>query len=162
MKYILTAVFTVLSINTIFCQRTIDKTLAKLNNKSIPYITPDELQTLDNYILLDSRKVNEFNISHIKNATWVGYKEFDLNLIPNTLKDTPIVVYCSIGVRSEDIGEKLVASGYTNVKNLYGGIFLWLEKGYPIYDINEKETKKVHAFSKYWGKLLTKGEKIYN
>ena len=40
-----------------------------------------------------------------------------------------IIVYCSIGVRSEDIGEKLKELGYTKILNLYGGIFDWKNKG---------------------------------
>lgn len=163
MRYILIIFFTFLSSSPLFSQRTIDKTLKKLNNNTIPYITPDELKIIeDSCILLDTRKIDEFNISHIKNATWVGYKEFDIKSIPNFKKDVPIVVYCSIGVRSEDIGEKLQAHGYTNVKNLYGGIFLWFEKGHAIYNKDEKKTNKVHTYNKYWGKLLTKGEKIHD
>jgi len=32
-------------------------------------------------------------------------------------------VYCSLGIRSEVIAKKLKKAGYTNVFNLYGGIF---------------------------------------
>ena len=76
------------------------------------------------------------------------------------LNNKSIVIYCSIGVSSENIGEKLVAEGYTNVQNLYGSIFKWVEKEHPIYDNFNQQTNKVHVFSKYWGKLLTKGEKV--
>jgi hypothetical protein len=76
-------------------------------------------------------------------------------------KSIPLVVYCSVGVLSEDIGEKLEALGYTNVKNLYGGIFEWKNKGYPVIDNNGKDTRKVHAYNKRWGQLLTNAEKVY-
>jgi len=72
------------------------------------------------------------------------------------------VVYCSIGVRSEDIGEKLMDAGYNNVTNLYGGIFEWKNKGNQVYDTLGNETERVHAFNKHWGKLLSKGEKVYD
>ena len=52
-------------------------------------------------------------------------------------------------------------AGYSNVKNLYGGIFEWKNEGHPVYDSEGKETEKVHAFSKHWGKLLKEGKKVY-
>ena len=72
------------------------------------------------------------------------------------------MVYCSLGVRSEDIAEKLKKAGYTAVFNLYGGIFEWKNKGFSVVDLQNKETQKVHAYSKNWGKWLLKGEKIYD
>ncbi|MGB5555792.1 MAG: rhodanese-like domain-containing protein, partial [Flavobacteriaceae bacterium] len=130
---------------------------------SVAYIQIEELASLQNKVLLDTRERDEFQVSHLKNAIWVGHKTFELDSLKTKLPQTDqeIVVYCSIGVRSEDIGEKLQKAGYTNVKNLYGGIFEWKNKGYPVYSCDNQETEKVHAFSKHWGKLLTKGEKVY-
>jgi hypothetical protein len=74
-------------------------------------------------------------------------------------KNTPIVVYCSLGIRSEQISERLNNMGYVNVKNLYGGIFEWKNKGYPVLDKNGKETDSIHIFSKHWGQWLINGIK---
>jgi len=71
-----------------------------------------------------------------------------------------IVVYCSLGIRSEIIGKQLIAEGYTAVYNLYGGIFEWVNKGKAVYN-NTQETSKVHAYSKSWGSYLLKGTKVY-
>ncbi|MCJ7467708.1 MAG: rhodanese-like domain-containing protein [Maribacter sp.] len=144
-------------------QNNIDKTLKKFNRESVPYIQPEELVPQQNAIILDTREKSEYDVSHLKNAIWVGYKNFQLDSVIPKIKNkkSEIVVYCSIGVRSEDIGEKLMKAGYSDVKNLYGGIFEWKNKGYPVYDNQEKETEKIHAFSKHWGKLLFKGEKVY-
>jgi 3-mercaptopyruvate sulfurtransferase SseA len=73
-------------------------------------------------------------------------------------KDETIVVYCSIGARSQDIGKKLKSAGYKEVYNLYGGIFHWVNEDYPVYK-NEEETDEVHAFSKIWGFGLKKGRR---
>jgi len=146
-----------------FSQKKLDKTLKKFNKESVPYVYVQELAGQENTVLLDARESEEFEVSHLKSAIWVGHKTFEidslLTIVPE--KDSEIVVYCSIGVRSENIGEKLMKAGYTNVKNLYGGIFEWKNKGFPVFDAEKKETEKVHAFSKHWGKLLTKGEKVY-
>ncbi|MCK5441854.1 MAG: rhodanese-like domain-containing protein [Maribacter sp.] len=145
-------------------QKKMDRTLRNLNNESVPYIQVQEAFSLDSLIFLDTRRIEEFKVSHLENAIWVGHDQFNLDKIKQSFLNhsTPIVVYCSIGVRSEDIGEKLLEIGYTNVKNLYGGIFKWKNQGYPIYDTNGNETEKIHAFDKHWGKLLTKGEKVYD
>ncbi|MFT6370341.1 MAG: rhodanese-related sulfurtransferase [Maribacter sp.] len=112
---------------------------------------------------MDTRKKEEYDISHLNNAIWVGDKAFEPNLVLEQIpdKEKSIIVYCSIGVRSEDIGEKLLALGYKDVKNLYGGIFQWKNKNGAIYNNKEQPTDSVHAFSKYWGKLLLKGVKVY-
>ncbi|EAR00512.1 hypothetical protein FB2170_08404 [Maribacter sp. HTCC2170] len=134
-----------------------------MNNETVPYLENSKAVNENGITFLDTREINEFETSHIKNAIWVGYDSFDSQIINDSVPDktTPIVVYCSIGVRSEDIGEKLQEMGYSNVRNLYGGIFKWKNDGYPVFDQENKETEKVHAYDKLWGKLLTKGEKVY-
>lgn len=144
-------------------QSTIDGTLERLNKGSVPYIKPKELQQKKEYVLLDTRKKEEFEVSALPKAEWVGYSRFDLDLLlkNHPEKNTPIVVYCSVGVRSEDIGEKLIRAGYTDVKNLYGGIFMWKNEDLPVVDSLQRNTERVHAFNKRWGRLLIKGEKVY-
>ncbi|MBM1104705.1 rhodanese-like domain-containing protein [Aurantibacter crassamenti] len=135
-----------------------------MNSESVPYIKVDSLSKIADIILLDTREKAEYDVSHLKNAIWVGYNEFEidsvLNKIPNA--KSKIVVYCSIGVRSEDVGEKLQKAGYSNISNLYGGIFEWKNEGKLVYDTLGNETEQVHAYNKNWGKLLTAGEKVYN
>jgi rhodanese-related sulfurtransferase len=144
-------------------QKNLDRTLKQLNSESVPYIYVNEVKSTEQVIVLDTRKREEYDVSHIKNAVWVGYKTFEkdsvLKKLPN--KNAPILVYCSIGVRSEDIGEKLLKAGYTNVKNLYGGIFEWKNQGNTVYKDNIA-TDSVHTFNKQWGKLLKNGTKVYD
>ena len=144
-------------------QSPIEKSLKKFNNESVPYIYIDELD-LSKVAVLDSRKREEYDVSHLKDAIWIGHKEFSIDSVAKFIPDksNPIVVYCSIGVRSEKVGEQLIKAGYTNVKNLYGGIFEWKNKGFEVYNSKGRQTDSVHAFSKKWGQLLTKGTKVYN
>ena len=147
-------------------QQPLDDLLNQYNSQSIPYITVEELKMQQNntdFLLVDTRERKEFEVSKIDGAVYVGFNQFSITQFTNfvTDKNQPIVVYCSLGIRSENIGEKLKNAGYTNVKNLYGGIFEWKNKGFPVMDTNGNETEKVHAFSKQWGKWLLKGEKIY-
>lgn len=155
-------------------QKNLSSLLQEMNQETIPYIFVNDLSKLitrpfdsaqgkNNIILLDAREKNEYKVSHLKGAKFVGYNKFNLKktmkILPN--KDAKIIVYCSLGIRSEDIGEQLKKAGYTNVLNLYGGIFEWKNKHYKVYNKKEKETEKVHAFDKNWGKWLKKGTKVY-
>lgn len=145
-------------------QTTLDSLLLKENNQSIPYITVDELLEKKKFLLLDSREQEEYDISHIENANFVGYDKFKLEKLKSILpkdKNEPIVVYCSLGIRSENIAEKLQKAGYTNVYNLYGGIFQWKNKDNPVIDTEGNETENIHAFDEDWSIWLKKGVKIY-
>ena len=111
-------------------------------------------------VFLDARESREFEVSHIAGAIPVGYDHFDVSLLPALDKDRPVVVYCSVGYRSEKITEKLLAAGFKNVSNLYGGIFEWVNQGHPV--VNQTgATQEVHAYSRSWGVWLRKGKKIY-
>jgi rhodanese-related sulfurtransferase len=115
-------------------------------------------------VLLDSREKKEYEVSHIKGALYAGYEDFNLQEVSKNIKsiDTPIIVYCSLGVRSEDIAETLEKAGYTNIKNLYGGIFNWKNNNLPVVNRHQEPTDSVHVYSKKWGKWLTKGIKVNN
>ena len=163
MRFLFSFILFLIVVTSIFAQKNLDRTLKQLNAESVPYVQVDELNSLENTVLLDTRKKEEFEVSHLKNAIWVGYENYKEEKVTSQIgdKDTPIIVYCSIGVRSEDIGEKLQKAGYTNVKNLYGGIFEWKNKGKTVYNNDSIETDSVHTFDRQWGKLLKKGIKIY-
>ena len=122
-------------------------------------ILPDALDDViknQNVVVLDAREKTEYDVSHIQGAMYIGYKKFSLKKLESISKDQMIVVYCSLGVRSERISQKLIKSGYRNVHNLYGGIFHWLNLGYPIVQ-DEKMTPQIHGYSSSWSKYLKKG-----
>ena len=149
-----------------FAQKNLDELLQKFNTQSIPYISVEELRMFQmngTVTILDAREPEEFKISHIVSAKNVGFNDFssEEKQLQKLNKNIPVVVYCSLGIRSEEIGEKLKKAGFTNVKNLYGGIFEWKNKGYPVIDSTGKETENVHAFSKHWSKYLHAGTPVY-
>lgn len=147
-----------------FAQESLSELLKKYNSESIPYISAEDLSKQQNVIILDSRELSEYKTSHLQHAICVGYDNFKLKKTVKKLKNKqqPIVVYCSLGIRSEDIAEKLKKAGYSNVYNLYGGIFEWKNNNLPVYNSKEKETDSIHTFSKEWSKWLNKGTKVYD
>jgi rhodanese-related sulfurtransferase len=134
-------------------------------SKTIPLISAETLKKVEStrkpLLILDTREANEYNVSHINGAMYVGYDNFKISKLKKVNKNTTVIVYCSVGYRSEKIGEKLKKGGFNKVMNLQGGIFDWVNSGYPVYDNAGNETQKVHAYNKSWGKWLTKGEKVY-
>ncbi len=132
----------------------------RLTSGDVPVVKPEQADALQGAVFLDAREPREFEVSHIEGARFIGYDEFDINSIADLDKTKPLVVYCSVGYRSEKIGEKLLDAGFTQVYNLYGGIFNWVNTDRPVVS-SEGKTNEVHAYNKKWGKWLEKGEKVY-
>ena len=135
-----------------------DKMLGGLLSHSVKEINPKD--TPAEAVFLDTREIEEFETSHIPGAIHTGYNNFDINKWTYLNKNTPIVVYCSVGYRSEKIAEQFLKKGYSNVKNLYGGIFEWKHQNKQLLK-NNKPTDSIHTYNKEWSKWLKKGIKVY-
>ncbi|WP_405564869.1 rhodanese-like domain-containing protein [Polaribacter sp. Asnod6-C07] len=148
-----------------FGQKKLDKLLEKWNTRNVPYMSVETLALpKTDAILLDAREEKEYKVSHLENAICVGYDNFKLKETIAKLpedKNAKIVVYCSLGIRSETVAHKLIQAGYTNVYNLYGGIFEWKNADFQVIDTLGNNTEKVHTFNKNWSKWLKKGKKVY-
>ena len=133
-----------------------DREVDKYLDFTIPVIDVDSLfRYMDKYIVLDAREFEEYETSHIAGAHYVGYDDFSKDALAGIPKSQAVVVYCSIGYRSEKIGEKLQKMGYTHVSNLYGSIFEWTNRGHPIKNMAGESTDTVHAYSRSWSKWIT-------
>lgn len=142
--------------------RTYGLMLETLYKKTVPFVSVAELKKMPNAVLLDTRAKAEFDVSHLPNARWVGYDDFDLKRVQGIDKNASVVLYCSVGYRSERVGEKLLVAGYRHVTNLYGSLFEWVNQGNPVVDNQGKQTRRVHAYSRPWGVWLNRGEKVYD
>ena len=123
-------------------------------------VKPAQVTNLATYQGLDAREKTEHEVSHLQNAIWVGHDTFTLKSVVKLDKNKPVLIYCTVGARSEEIGKKLQKEGFTRVYNLYGGIVHWVNEGRPVFS-KGKPTQKVHTYSKPWSVWLTKGEKVY-
>ena len=137
-----------------------DKMLKHLLSHTVEEISISEAAKLEDVIFLDAREATEFEVSHIENAQFIGYDDFEMSRVSEIPKDAKVVVYCSVGYRSEKISERLLEAGFKDVSNLYGGIFEWKNQDQKIVD-EQGETEKVHAFDRVWGFWLKEGEKVY-
>lgn len=141
---------------TASCQQSdFDKKVNSYLNYTAPVIGVDQAyKEKEEILFLDAREKEEYHISHLPGAKYLGYDNFNPNILEKVNKNSKIVVYCSIGYRSEKIATKLRNLGFTNVFNLYGSIFEWSNKSYPVYQ-NKKQVFEVHTYNKKWSQWVT-------
>lgn len=129
-----------------------DQVVKTALSSSIPAIDVKDLYAQQSkYTILDARDIQEYNVSHIKGALHIGYENLNWEILKTIDKNHPIALYCSIGYRSEKVAEQLRDRGYTNVVNVYGSIFEWVNRGYEVVGKTGQPINKVHGYSKAWG-----------
>ena len=141
--------------------------LNSLYHRTVPLMTAFKLDSMmaakAEVTILDTRAKGEYAVSHLDGAHFIDFGKFKKKTIQamDLDKEAPVVVYCTVGYRSERIGEKLQKLGFSNVHNLYGGILEWVNQGHSVLNSEGKATEKVHTYNKKWGQWLKKGEKVY-
>lgn len=128
--------------------------LKALYKNTIPLVRPQQIQHWEDYIILDTRAANEYAVSALPNAVWINYPNLNEAVISTIPKHKKILLYCSVGYRSERIGEQLLSMGFSQVYNLYGGIFEWVNQGQTVVDSSGLNVNKVHGYSPSWGKWI--------
>lgn len=141
----------------------LDEKLSGMVTADEQALSAEEAFSTDNAVYLDSRELEEYAVSHLPNALFIGYKNMNFDVLNDISKNTPIVVYCTVGYRSERIAKKLRDRGYTEVYNLFGSLYAWKLAGYPIVDADGKPTERIHTYNKKWGSFVpdTIGEKVW-
>ena len=104
-------------------------------------------------VLLDVRAEAEYDVSHLAGARRAEDLEQAEVALAGAAWDTPIVVYCSVGVRSARLADELQRAGYSRVMNLEGSIFRWANEGRPLV-ADTGPTRVVHPYDDRWGQLL--------
>jgi sulfur-carrier protein adenylyltransferase/sulfurtransferase len=94
-------------------------------------LTVDELkQRLDRgeaVYILDVRNPNEFQICRIPGSTLLPLPELGQRAV-EVPRDREVIVHCKSGMRSAKAIQFLREQGFTNLKNLQGGILAWAER----------------------------------
>jgi UPF0176 protein len=90
--------------------------------------------------LLDTRNDYEIELGTFKNALPIGidhFREFPaaVQKLPEAMKDQPVVMFCTGGIRCEKAGPFMEHKGFKNVFQLEGGILKYFEEcGAAHYD----------------------------
>ncbi len=138
------------------------KPAIELRYPGVPWVTGHELSKelrkpeQSQPILLDVRTAEEFAVSHLKSASRVSPGATNIAAL-QLPRNKPIVVYCSLGFRSAALAKRLQAAGYTNIRNLSGGIFHWAHQHRPLYRTTSEDKQRaqhVHPYDSTWGRFL--------
>lgn len=87
----------------------------------------------DGLVVLDVRTPGEFSEGHISGAVNIDFYEPSFGTDLDRLdKDVPYALYCRTGNRSGQALDMMRDLGFTDVRELSGGIVAWLEAGQPI------------------------------
>lgn len=83
-------------------------------------------------LLVDVREAEELAQARLGDALHVPLSAFDPGLIP-TDSGKKVVFVCAQGLRSEQVGQYMVAQGLlADAYNLAGGLMAWAEAGLPL------------------------------
>ncbi|MBC8088682.1 MAG: MBL fold metallo-hydrolase [Phycisphaerae bacterium] len=82
-------------------------------------------------LIIDVRKKDEWNHGHIPDARHIPLGHL-LQQVTDVSRDAPIVVHCQSGGRSAIATSALMQAGFTNVRNLTGGIVAWEANNNPV------------------------------
>ena len=121
-------------------------------------ITFDEVPIHAQWI--DVRSDAEYRVSHLNGARHCEWDGNSLHIINSLDPTRPVVVYCSVGYRSEKAAEYLMDKGFVEVYNLYGGIFKLVNEQNAMDSLG-RPIARVHGFNPTWAKWITKGEIVY-
>lgn len=159
------SIFLIFALSPLVAQTTYEEKLNSLYKYTVSQIKPSALKKKieigEHPVLLDTRSPEEYAVSHLPNARFIDYDDFDDNMVKDIRKNEQVIVYCTVGYRSERIGEKLKKMGFTNVLNLYGGIFQWVNEGGEIRNAKNNPTDSVHTYSRSWSVWLERGIKVH-
>jgi rhodanese-related sulfurtransferase len=124
--------------------------------KNISTLTTEEIKnSKTEIILVDIRSEAEQKVSMIPGA--ITKEDFEKN--KDKYKNTLIVPYCTIGVRSGYYAEKLSKDGF-NTKNYKGSILAWVLSGGVVLK-DKKEVLEVHVYGEKWNLLPSQYKGIW-
>ena len=133
------------------------------------YISPQELYTMyennEDVIVLDTRNEYETRVGLFENAVDLQldtFRDFPqaIEELPEEYKEKQIVMYCTGGIRCEKASAVMLKAGFSNVKQLEGGVLDYFKETGGKYwngdcfvfdervalDTNLKETEYIYCY----------------
>ena len=90
----------------------------------------DRIQKERDFLLIDVRTEAEYMEGHLPGAIVIPYNEFDKRYKEILdYKEKEVVLYCHVGGMGEFAGKVLLKNGFSDVRNLEGGITGWIRSG---------------------------------
>lgn len=120
----------------------------------------------EDVLILDTRPQEEYAVSHIKGALQVdpdvSLEDFKARF-GHAVKNKKVIVYCSVGHRSSNLGQRLqstaLSAGAISVQNMEGGLFGWHNDARPLENA-AGATTYIHPYNTFWGRLIEDKDNI--
>jgi rhodanese-related sulfurtransferase len=104
----------------------------------ITEVTPQDVRDMqargEEFVLLDVREPNEWNLGHLPNAIHIPRGILESGVEARVPRDQRVVIYCASGNRSALAAETLQQMGYTSASSMSGGFRGWAESGGAVED----------------------------
>lgn len=102
-------------------------------SNDVPTVTPIQAADMLNKkeaIIIDVREQDERDAEHIEGTLFIPLAKLESRMGELAqFKNSPIIVQCRSGKRSNIAGAKLIKAGFKNILNLEGGILAWNKQG---------------------------------
>ena len=101
------------------------------------YVTPQELLSMyennEDVVVLDTRNEYETRVGSFENAVDLQLDTFrdfpkSIEQLPEEFKEKQIVMYCTGGIRCEKASAVMLKAGFTDVKQLEGGVLNYFKE----------------------------------
>ncbi|MBO3699009.1 rhodanese-like domain-containing protein [Roseivirga sp. E12] len=108
------------------------------------------------FTILDVRDESEYDVSHLEGA--IRYEE---GLLEGLNANEPVMVYCTVGLRSNQLAKILEEEGFNQVVELQDGLIGWSNAELPLVNSRDNLTDSVHVYAQYFSALLRGGTPVY-
>ena len=140
MKGIIIFIITVISFVAISCGNAensqtpngskVEQTKGTFKNVSVTDLNT-AISENNKVIMLDVRTPGEVSQGYVENAINIDINNSDFkSKVTDLDKSKTVYVYCRSGHRSQTASKVLVDMGFSDVRNVEGGILAWSQKGY--------------------------------
>lgn len=130
-----------------------------LNTSNLERVSVKQAQKIlaqQSVTILDVRDENEYAVSHLKDA-----HRYEDGMLDSLDINVPVLVYCTVGVRSNKLAKTMLEKGFSEVYDLKDGIIGWSNTKLPVVNIRNERTDSIHVYNQYFGQLLKEGIPIY-
>ena len=110
----------------------VEQALSKVPEVDV-YQVKNRLDKSEQFVLIDVREDNEWNLGRIPTAINLGKGIIEID-IESVVEDrnAELILYCQGGFRSALAAESLNKMGYQNVFSMSGGFGAWVENEFSI------------------------------
>jgi len=130
-----------------------------LDMGNVERVDPSEAKALlkqQELLILDVRSQEEYQVSHLAGAI-----RYQPELLDTLDRNTPVMVYCTISLRSNSLAKELSDLGHEQIYDLTGGLISWSNEEEQLINSKGQSTDSVHTYNRWFAFLLDNGKAVH-